>query len=163
MVPQCHRLPTRSWSSPRPQYRLPGCSSSPTPETSLYLPVVASEPNPFTRSRLPLGGIPGGYPVPCTFHSLLYFVLFSCYTPYKFGTWILGFELQVPIRVLGDLTSPRLVSAGCPNNAADFDLNYAEIVSIPAGGQPERSHPIGVPGFESHQGYVNATSQTSTF
>lgn len=72
-----------------------------------------------------------------------------------FGTWILGFELQVPIRVLGIQASPRLVSAGCPytcpvpqvlGNAADFDLNSHQIVSIPAGGQPERSHPIGVPG-----------------
>jgi len=59
---------------------------------------------------------------------ILYF--FSCYTPYKFGTWILGFELQVPIRVLGINASPRLVSTGCLYNAADLDLNCGEIVTI---------------------------------
>ena len=57
----------------------------PIPITSLFLPVVASEPNPFPRSRLPPGCIPGGYLVPCIFRSLLYLVLFSCYTPYKFA------------------------------------------------------------------------------
>ncbi len=41
---------------------------------------------------------------------------------------------------------PRLVSAGCPYNAAGFNLMCAEIDPIPAGGQPERSHPIRVPG-----------------
>src|SRR3990172_6574229 len=48
----------------------------------------------------------------------------------------------------GALRHPRLVSAGCPNNAAGFNLTYDEIVPIPAGGQPKRSHPISVPGDE---------------
>ncbi|HLE92541.1 MAG TPA: hypothetical protein VI753_15430 [Anaerolineales bacterium] len=53
------------------------------------------------------------------------------------------------MRVPGNrVASPRLVSAGCPNNAAGFNLTYDEIVPIPAGGQPKRSHPISVPGDE---------------
>ncbi len=67
-----------------------------------------------------------------------------------FGTWISGLELQVPIRVSGNpVASPRLVSAGCPYNAAGFDLTYDEVVPIPAGGQPKRSRPFRVPGAES--------------
>src|SRR3989337_1159614 len=48
----------------------------------------------------------------------------------------------------GALRHPRLVSAGCPYNAAGFHLTSTEIDPIPAGGQPKRSHPISVPGDE---------------
>lgn len=48
----------------------------------------------------------------------------------------------------GALRHPRLVSAGCPYNAAGFNLSCGEIVPIPAGGQPKRSHPFRVPGDE---------------
>ena len=61
------------------------------------------------------------------------------------------------------LAGPRLVSAGCPNNAAGFDLTRDVIVPIPASGQPKRSRPFRVPGDESLQGYADATSQTSSF
>ena len=115
---QCRRCPTRWWSSPTPQHpRLAGSppptrGTSPSRSAAVAIPTLAGHFVP----------LPGRIPCECRWPDIFLFRLYpwqiSCYTPLvccspivhrgQCGTWIFGFEWQVPMRAL----SPRLVSAG---------------------------------------------------
>src|SRR6266545_716239 len=79
-------------------------------------------------------------------YPLVFWPFFMLHSLLSLGRGFRVLSCRYRCGLSASLAGPRLVSAGCPYNAAGFNLICAEIDPIPAGGQPQRSHPIRVPG-----------------